>query len=364
MTGRDVIIAMILAAAIAAVAVGLVVTMPSGTDTVPSDPIDPIPPELEQDDEPVYPYPKGISFDEKTGVLSSDKTVKWSVVDELKEYDNRVRTTSVGDSLTLAPGLYTVTVDGESFNVIVDGTLTNEVSWKYWYNGELYDVSVTYDIDLSELAELTLKNRELNRSQYKLFSDLPSLVYVNDTVRSIVSQLKEIFAGIGGDISDRQSFADFLVSFAQLGIEYPAMIDESSDLEVWGVDEYWAKSLETLYFIKGDCEDSAAVACSLFKAAGYKTAMVGVSKHVTAAVALDDFTERDKKEIASYNPLSVVLTLAEGTSANAEDPQNIIYYGVDTTSNQVPVGFMLKGSVSNIGEKTKWGMAGFYPVSD
>lgn len=356
MTGKDRLIVLILVAAIAAVAVALVATMPFGGNTGPVDPDDPV------DPEPVSPYPEGISYDSQTGVLSSDKPVTWSVVDELREYADRVPAESFGDSVELSPGLYNVTVKGESFHVVMEGTHTDTVSWKYWFEGTYYDVQVTYDIDISELAELTLENRETNRHIKNDFSNLPSLVYVDDTVRSIVSQLADRFTEIGGDIADRQSYADFLVSFAQLAIEYPPIVDGSSDKEVWGVEEYWAKSLETLYFKKGDCEDSAAVACSLFMAAGYGAAMVGVHGHVTAAVALDGLEEVDPKEIASYNKLSMSLTLAEGTSVYETDPQDIFYYGVDTTKGQVPVGYMLIGSVKNIGKSTPWGTAGFYPV--
>ncbi len=363
MKGRDLFTVLILAAAIAAVSVALVVTMPSGTtDMGPSDTVSPAVPETEPEAESSQ-YPEGISFDQNTGVLSSDESVTWYIVDELTESENKVRWTYVGNSVTFDPGLYTVTVGNETFNVIMGGVHTNTVSWNYWFKGTSYDVSVTYDIDLSELAELTLENREQNRYMSKSFSNLPSLVYVNDTVCSIVAQLEKRFVEIGGDLSDRQSYADFLVSFAQLGIKYPNWVDGSSDKQVWGIDEYWAKSLETLFFMKGDCEDSAAAACSLFKAAGYRTAMIGVSGHVTAAVSLEEFTEVDMTEVSSHNLLYKTFTLAKGTSAVADDPQDIVYYGVDTTKKQVPVGYMLNGSVNNIGKNTKWGTAGFYPVT-
>ena len=363
MKGRDLFTVLILAVAIAAVSVAIVVTMPSGTtDTDPSDPVSPAVPEPEPEVE-IPSYPEGISFDQDTGILSSDEPVTWYVVDELTECEQKVREKFTGSSITLNPGLYTVTVGNDTFNVIVDGIHTNTLSWKYWFNGTKYDVSVTYNIDISELAELTLKNREENRYMSSSFFNLPSLVYVNDTVRSIVAQLEKRFVEIGGDPTDRQSYADFLVSFAQLGIKYPNWVDGSSDKQVWGIDEYWAKSLETLFFMKGDCEDSAAVACSLLKAAGYKTAMVGVSGHVTAAVSLEEFREVDKEEIHSYNNLYSAFTVAKGTSAVADDPQDVIYYGVDTTKKQVPVGYMLNGSVNNIGKNTKWGTAGFYPVT-
>jgi hypothetical protein len=366
MTGKA--ITLLLLAAIVAVAAVAVVAMSS--DDGPDPVVDP--------DDPVSdPLPKGISFDEKTGVLKSKSEVTWNVIDELKEFykfdrgkstPQRVLEPVTSKSITLSPGLYTITVGEDTFQLVVGGTHTNTASWKYYFNGETYDVSVTYDISISELAKITVENREYNSSlkptQVHPFKELPQQVYVGDTARSIVKQLETRFVQIGGDMADRQSYADFLVSFAQLGIKYPDRVDDSTDKLVWGQSEYWANSLETMFFMKGDCEDSAAVACSIFKAAGYDTAMVGIPGHVAAGVVLTDFREVTPQEISKYNKFYTSFKLGASASVVETDPQDVIYYGVDTTWGQLPVGYMLGGSVDTINKSTMWwGMAGFYPVS-
>lgn len=361
MAGKTSIIVLILVAAVAVAAAAVVLSMPSEDPEKITDPEEPWSEDL---------YPKGISFDEKTGTLKSKSSVVWSITDELKLFKERDKGEVTGTSVKLDPGLYTVTVNGESFMVVVDGTHTNTVKWKYYFNGQNHDVSVTFGIDIRELAGITVENRKNNSSISDSFSNLPSLVYVDDTVRSIVSQMRDIFTEIGGDPNDKQAFADFLVSFAQLGIKYPSLVDssgrtQSADAEVWGENEYWAISLETLFFLKGDCEDSAAVACSLFKAAGYATAMVGVPGHVTASVVLDSFTEVPVEDIKVYNRLyASSVAVAAGHSVFETDPQDVTYYGVDTTKNQLPVGYMLRDNVSEIGNSTLWwGTVGFYPVA-
>ena len=383
MTGKAIVF--ILLAAIAAVAVVAVMAMPSDNSPDPVDPDDPV----------VVPLPKGISFDEKTGVLKSKSEVTWYVTDELKEFykiekdpetgkdkyiAQRDLEPVIGKSITLAPGLYTVTVGEDTFKVIVDGKIHRVASLdgpygvdSYYFNGQRHTITIEYDIDVREIAVVTLENRELNKSWkndpdgYR-FTDLTKAVYVNDTIRSIESQMRQKFIEIGGDINNKQSYADFLVSFAQLGVDYPNRGEENrTDYEVWGeASEYWANSLETLLFLKGDCEDSAAVACSILKAAGYDVAMVGVGSrsggHVTAAVALDSFIETSKEELGKYSRTPGIFKVGSGTSAVETDPSDVVYYGVDTTEGQLPVGYMLGSSVELIGANSPWGICGFYPV--
>jgi len=362
MAGKTSIIVLILVAAVAVAAAAVVLSMPSEDPEKITDPEQPWSEDL---------YPKGISFDEKTGTLKSKSSVVWSITDELEFFEKRIWAPVTGTSVELEPGLYTVTVNGESFMVVVDGKCSRDAEWDYYFNGEKHKISLTYEIDLKELAKITVENRKVNEQISGSFSNLASLVYVNDTVRSIVSQMKEIFVDIGGDPNDKQSFADFLVSFAQCAIKYPERINGdlepiATDEEVWGEVEYWAVSLETLFFQKGDCEDSAAVACSLFKAAGYGTAMVGVGSidrgHITAAVVLDSFNEVSNDEMKKYNYSASSMKLAVGHSVVDTDPQDVTYYGVDTTCGQIPVGYMLSSSVKQIGQNSTWGTCGFYPV--
>lgn len=375
---------LVLAVAAAALVAVVVLTLPSsepdGSNDPASDPVDPVIPES--------PYPEGITFDPSTGVLSSTEEIQWSVVSLFDRYVDRVPEEYVGSVHKFDPGYYRVTAKGESFEIIAEGTISKTDSWKYSYGGVSRAVSVTYGINVSELAGVMAENGEWNKSEKHYFKDLPREVYVNDSVRSIVSQMEVQFKDMGGSVEDRQSFADFLASYAQCSVKYPdwsPVFDEggnpvmdytfdgkavqrtSTDYDVWGRSEYWANTLETLFFGIGDCEDSAAVACALFKAAGFKTAMVGSPGHVMASVALDSFTERDLndyKDILKVTPSSYGLSCSD--DAIFCDDRSVSYYGAETTEGQSPVGYLLKGPDSTLKEEdkneTSAGRSGFYSV--
>ena len=322
------------------------------------------------DSEPVYP--EGISFDPDTGTLSNEDEVTWSITDELVAFVDRKAETVTGKTLMLDKGLYSVNVGDDSFNVVVPGKKTISLNWNYKFNGQTYAISVTYDVDIAELSKITLSNRIWNDGVNNTrFTNLPKLVYVNDTVRDIVSQLNASYIEIGGSMNDKQSYADFIASFAQLGIEYPpwetipGTSTQSSDYHHWGMDDYWANTLETLYFGKGDCEDSSAVACALFIAAGFDTAMVGGSGHVMSSVSLDGFEERDTPR---YGQMMISFDVAVSTSAYYVSDPAVIYYGVDTIKGQTPVGYLTKEQLKYINADSDviahmpQGLSGYYSV--
>jgi hypothetical protein len=388
MDGRTkVIIAVVTAVALLSLA--LVIFIPFGeTDIAKDDPLDGpsddpgTDPGTPGDDDPITepetsPYPEGISYDADSGTLASDMYSEWSVTDELKAHIDKTSVKHYGNSITLDPGFYRVSVGGETFYVSVDGTESRTVTWNYLLNGQTHEVSVTYDIDISELSEVMMASREFNSDQFLKFEDLPELVYIDQTVRSIASQLRSEFIRIGGSVDDRQSYADFIVSFAQLGIKYPSrpyvwtdeegnavLVDGipkiSTDYEVWGCEDYWANALETLHHGVGDCEDSAAVACSLLKASGFSAAMVGMYGHVTAGAVLDDPFERDLSEYRSVIGIVDMLVWTSGNAVTGDD--GTTYYAVDTVNGQVPVGYITAGPAQTLNSMSPWGMAGFYPA--
>ena len=332
------------------------------------DPYIPDIPDLEPD------YPEGVSFDPESGTLSYVEEVTWSVTDELVAYLDKKTETVTGESVVLDKGLYSVSIGGDPFYVVIPGKETVHLGWDYKFDGQTYAVAVTYDVDIAELSKITVYNRKWNDGENNNhFANLPKQVYVNDTVKDIVSQLKDAYIGIGGSVDDRQSYADFIVSFAQLGIGYPPweIIPDtdiqSSDYHYWGVNEYWANALETLYFGKGDCEDSSAVACSLFMAAGFKTAMIGGHGHVMSSVSLDSFEKRDTP---TYGVIMISFDEAASASAHYVSDADVKYYGVDTTKGQTPVGYLLKEQLKYIDadsdEKAGMpqGMSGYYSVNE
>ncbi len=372
------------AASVSLLFLALVMLAPFGdTDVAKDDPLDgPVNPDPVDpaDDTPVpesSPYPEGIRYDAENGMLVSESYMEWSVIDEFSAHIDKAPAEYSGCEVLLSPGFYSVSVNGGTFHVTVDGTESRTVSWTYRMGDQDFAVQVTYDIDISELAEVILASRELNSDPFLKFDDLPSLMRIDDTVDSIVSQLRTEYGRIGGSFDDRQSFADFILSFAQLGIEYPSRpyvwVDDegstvlvdgvpkvSTDYEVWGCEDYWANALETLHHGVGDCEDSAAVACSLLKAAGYSAAMVGLYGHVAVGVGLDGFEERDLSEYRSVIKTRDTLILASGESVAGDG--SVTYYAADTVNGQIPVGYLTAGPLQTMGSMSPWGVAGFYPA--
>jgi len=354
---------------------------------------DPEPDPTPTPDPQVPEYPEGIAFDASTGALIADAEIDWVIEDQLYKHIDKVKEKKTGTKVVLPSGYYKVTAKGETFDVIVDGTVSKSAGWNYHYNGQVFSISVTYEIDIRELAEIMMDNREWNnqrleKKSFKLY-ELPDKVYVGDTVMKLEKEMERIFVDeLEGSLDDRQALADFLVSFAQLGIEYPhasyTWVDEkgkpvyevingksvpkkSTDYEVWGCVEYWANSLETMFFGTGDCEDSSAVACSILSAAGFRTAMAGLYGHVNAGVALDDFQVRDLND---YDFLSVRNSMKEGYGPAVRSSDPTIYYGVETISGQAPVGYMISKYVDSVTEEgstyvdldyVQW-FSGFYPV--
>jgi len=347
------IIVVVTAAAMLAVA-------PVSDDSNP-DVLGPVP--VEPD--PVLDLPDGVTYDEGSHVLSYASSTEWHVFDMLHAYADRenIYGGSVFEAkkITLSPGKYSIKVNEESFEIVVPGKVSRTLSWDYQYDGRSYPVTVSYEIDIDEYLKITESSKALNSTVPNLFSRLPELVTVNDVIYDIESQLEKRYKQIGGSISDRQGYAEFLASMAQIPIEYPTY-KSYGDMQIWGVEEYWQNSMETLYHMAGDCEDKAALACALFTAAGYKAAMCGVIGHVTAGIALDDFKERSEKELKDFDMDKWVL--AADKDVTGQDTETI-YYAVETIKEeQHYIGYLLSGSAKCISQPTiYWGMAGFYPVN-
>ena len=325
---------------------------------------EPVPePDSEAPDMEVTGMPEWVSAEGTT--LSAVEEVQWRVVDlNHAAYDGQSRYrgyTVTAQSLTLDPGWYEVSVSMEEMEVVVNGEIDREVTWDYDMDGTVYEVSVSIDIPVSDLVSQAREAETIN-SRSLMFGDLPSLVVADDTISGIAESLSSEFRRIGGDTGDRQAFADFIASFVQVPIRYPSTISGHAgefDYSLYGKAEYWAMPLQTLYHMVGDCEDTSALLCSLYLAAGYRTAMGGISGHVFAGVSLDGFTEVPDERLIQLDPYRRYNESFQVIDVGGSD---VTFYSVETIYEQLPVGYLASGN-RWFGMNTPWGMSGFYPVS-
>lgn len=59
------------------------------------------------------------------------------------------------------------------------------------------------------------------------------------------------------------------------------------DTDIYGVEDYWATPIETLYLRTGDCEDKAILTCSILLAMGLDGMLITYDGHCAPAVRLD-----------------------------------------------------------------------------
>lgn len=331
----------------------------------------------EEEEEPTEEetYPEGVTVDLSTGTVTYAEESRWTIYDLLETYyvvsgytwTRYTGDTSTGTEVVLSPGMYRITVGGETFDVTIPGTLERTVSWTYDMGGTEHAMTVTYTLDVSDLAAQKADSQAFNGSAlYGSFSNLPDLVQVTSDVTDLEGLLESEYLRIGGDSSDEQGYANFLAAFVQLCVTYPHRESgHGADYCIYGSGEYWARPLETLCILYGDCEDTSALLCALYVAAGYTVAMGGASGHVYAGVAIDGFEEVTQERLKSldiYREYTLAASVpVEGSCEGAL--AETVFYGVETIYDQLPVGYLTTGIAGNIGSKTTWGTAGFYPVA-
>lgn len=115
--------------------------------------------------------------------------------------------------------------------------------------------------------------RELNAAMFS-----HHYITVDDPVLiSLVEQIDSISEGM-----DRDSKAELMLRFVQDNIRY------HSDMDNWGIPEYYQYPVETLYYGKGDCEDMAALLYTMYRIAGMDALMVKGESHIAVGVAMDE----------------------------------------------------------------------------
>lgn len=66
-------------------------------------------------------------------------------------------------------------------------------------------------------------------------------------------------------------------------------IKYTEDIDLYGTVEYWARPTETLYNLKGDCEDTAVLFCSICLCMDIPTVLLDSPHHVGSAVRVNAF---------------------------------------------------------------------------
>ncbi len=288
-------------------------------------------------------------------VLSATYLVKTSY----GYYDERGYETVSGSSLTFSePGNYSVQlyVDGKlqsSGRAVLDGTVTSSYSWYQNVDGKYYGYSVTFTYDFSEYYKYASMDNAVRKQSYRL--DDSRFAVVDDPILKLEDALSaEYLDKRGASMSlTGHEYADYLLSFVQCAIKYPDTVKKSGshwyydssdgvgDIFLNGKEEYWSYPMETLYLGYGDCEDTSFLACALFSAAGYKSAVITLTSHMMAAVHVDSIASDPAR---GYYASGYATLKATGEK---------MYYCETTYESAVPVGYYSKSTQSELSRITE-----------
>jgi len=171
-----------------------------------------------------------------------------------------------GDSLSVqvGPGRYDVTLTGYAdgipsrihYTEVVDGSFHKEFSWKF--EGRIY--SISWDGEYSYIDDL--HNKDVDRWPQWDWETIAFVDYTEDTVGTICDML----AVYTEHMSDAR-LANFVLSFVQQATAY------ETDDDYNGSGDYFKYPAETLYDMRGDCEDTSILYCALMKRMGYDVAL-------------------------------------------------------------------------------------------
>lgn len=258
-------------------------------------------------------------------------------------YVERGYDTVEGSNLSPGPGEYLVIlkVDGSevaSGSFIVRGTIVNTYTWTAVIDGEMRSFSFDFQFTLDEY--LLYSDTDDIRRQVSALSDA-RFVEVDAPILRLTDLLATEYRsayGVDASLSD-QRYADYLLSFVQCNIVYPPSVidsdgvyveDEngSADMYLYGMGEYWAYPMETLFFNQGDCEDTSFLMCSIYSAAGYDSAIATIPGHMLVGVELESFDQR-----MSLQGVMFTAKRIPGHDSN-------LYFCETTYTKSVPVGYV------------------------
>ena len=263
-----------------------------------------------------------------------------------------------GPNLSPGPGEYLVVlnvdgVESASGYLIVRGTIVNTYTWTAVIDGEMRSFSFDFQFTLDEY--LLYSDMDDIRRQVSALSEA-RFVEVDAPILRLTDLLATEYRsayGVDASLSD-QRYADYLLSFVQCNIVYPPSVidsdgvyveDEngSADMYLYGMDEYWAYPMETLFFNQGDCEDTSFLMCSIYSAAGYDSAIATIPGHMLVGVELESFDQR-----MSLQGVMFTAKRIPGHDSN-------LYFCETTYNKSVPVGYVSQSTnreISSLEEVT------------
>lgn len=155
----------------------------------------------------------------------------------------------------------------DAYDLTADGDRVSIRFMSSYYSIETVNINITED-------EYRESMTSLGARENMLFKDIPDcFVREERAVRILADYIMALYP----DDLRRARAACFL---CQSAIEY------TEDHVLYGCQEYWARPTETLYNLKGDCEDTAILFCSLCKCMGIPTVLLNGPNHVASAVCV------------------------------------------------------------------------------
>lgn len=151
------------------------------------------------------------------------------------------------------------------------GDTTEEYAWHIPdspISGIKFEISVTLIGDEIEAARSSGIDRSGSSTNSPTSGEyaVKDYVVVSETITNLANALWEeyktkiIDSPMVSGYSSPKLFSDYVLAF----VDYAA--DYQTDEEQFEEAEYWLYPIETLYFGKGDCEDTSILACSLYSA--------------------------------------------------------------------------------------------------
>lgn len=225
------------------------------------------------------------------------------------------------------------------------GSLHHDVTW--FYNNRQFSVS----IDIPQEEYDYYSDYDIIRTSQKGPSNIKNFITLDGTTKDLANDLVEVYEK-KYPIHTDQDLANYLLSFVQLSTKYgtDAEVYKDKCAFVGGAAEYWAFPVETLFYMKGDCEDTSILLTSLMECSGldssilyFRSTTAGVEGHVMSGVYLDNYT---------LNATPLVCYDIYGEKYDGEGKP---YYGCETTIEyQLNVGAAAEGSGIRSGVYTNW----------